>query len=304
MDNWDDYKFVAALAHFKSMSAAAKHLHTNIATVSRRIHRLTESSGITIFNKDKDGWVLTPTGQELLDVISNFEEGLRRITSSQVSVTAKPVTIRLSTIEYLASSYIAPELGSLASEHPNVSLDFMCSDHTLSLAYGEADIAVRLNRPEEGRLVSRKIADIPYSVFQNPDSSHKAWIGLSEDLDCKVRFLGDLPDNELKKHYQNSDIFILPSMPRAKSVEGFGFVYLEASSNGLPIIAHRIGGVEDAVKDGETGILTNHERPKELKDAMEHLLTNTDLRKKMGQAGRNWAKKHCWETVAKNIYSF
>ena len=66
---------------------------------------------------------------------------------------------------------------------------------------------------------------------------------LSENLGCKVRFLGDLPDDELKKHYQNSDIFILPSMPRAKSVEGFGFVYLEASSHGLPIIAHRIGGV-------------------------------------------------------------
>ena len=127
---------------------------------------------------------------------------------------------------------------------------------------------------------------------------------LSENSDCKVEFLGDLPDEELKKHYQNSDIFILPSMPRAKSVEGFGFVYLEASSHGLPIIAHRIGGVEDAVKDGETGILTNPERPKELKDALEHLLTNTDLRKKMGQAGRNLAKKHCWETVAKNIYSF
>jgi glycosyltransferase involved in cell wall biosynthesis len=127
---------------------------------------------------------------------------------------------------------------------------------------------------------------------------------LSENSDCKVEFLGDLPDEELKQHYQNSDIFILPSMPRAKSVEGFGFVYLEASSHGLPIIAHRIGGVEDAVKDGETGILADPERPKELKDALKRLLTDTDLRKKMGQAGKNWAKKHCWETVAKNIYSF
>ncbi len=126
---------------------------------------------------------------------------------------------------------------------------------------------------------------------------------LSENSDCKVEFLGDLRDEELKKHYQNSDIFILPSMPRAKSVEGFGFVYLEASSHGLPIIAHRIGGVEDAVKNGKTGILTDPKRPKELKDAMEQLLTDTNLRKKMGQDGKIWAKKHCWETVAKKIYS-
>ncbi len=127
---------------------------------------------------------------------------------------------------------------------------------------------------------------------------------LSENLGCKVRFLGDLQDDELKKHYQDSDIFILPSMPRAKSVEGFGFVYLEASSHGLPIIAHRIGGVEDAVKDGKTGILTNPERPKELKDALERLLTDKDLRKEMSRGGKNWAKKHNWRTVAKNIYSF
>lgn len=183
MDNWDDYKYVAALAHFKSMSAAAKHLQTNIATVSRRIHRVTETIGFTIFNKHKDGWSLTPMGENLLVVISAFEDGLQSIKSSQHVDGLTPINVRLSTIEYLASAYLAPQLGSLSSDHPNVSLDFLCSDQTVSLAYGEADLALRLNRPTEGRLVSLKIAEIPYSVFQNPDSAHQSWIGLSEDLD-------------------------------------------------------------------------------------------------------------------------
>ena len=69
----------------------------------------------------------------------------------------------------------------------------------------------------------------------------------------EIDFLGDLKDEKLRNIYQESDIFILPSLPRAKSVEGFGFVYLEASSNGIPVIAHQTGGVEDAVLHNKTG---------------------------------------------------
>ena len=123
-----------------------------------------------------------------------------------------------------------------------------------------------------------------------------------ERIDCKISFLGDLPDQELKNIYQSSDIFVLPSMPRAQSVEGFGFVYLEASSHGLAVLAHRIGGVEDAIKDGETGILTNPEKPEELENALKTLLVDETLRKQLGDAGKEWANIHSWELVAKNLY--
>ena len=91
-------------------------------------------------------------------------------------------------------------------------------------------------------------------------------------------------------------------MPRANSVEGFGFVYLEASSHGLPILAHRIGGVEDAIKDGETGILTNPEKPEELEKALNTLIVDETLRKQLGDAGKVWANAHSWKSVAKALY--
>ena len=121
-------------------------------------------------------------------------------------------------------------------------------------------------------------------------------------IGCTVTFLGDLEERELKSVYQSSDIFILPSMPRANSVEGFGFVYLEASSHGLPILAHRIGGVEDAIKDGETGILTNPEKPEELEKALKTLLVDETLRAQLGDAGKEWANAHSWKSVAKALY--
>jgi glycosyltransferase involved in cell wall biosynthesis len=142
-------------------------------------------------------------------------------------------------------------------------------------------------------------------LFVGPIVKKKFFMELEkqkEGIDCKISFLGDLPDKELKDIYQSSDIFILPSMPRAQSVEGFGFVYLEASSHGLAVLAHRIGGVEDAIKDGETGILTNPEKPEELENALKTLIVDETLRKQLGDAGKEWANAHSWKSVAKALY--
>ena len=126
---------------------------------------------------------------------------------------------------------------------------------------------------------------------------------LSKETNCKISFLGDLPDHKLREIYQISDLFVLPSMPRLNSVEGFGFVYLEASSYGIPILAHRSGGVEDAVKDGITGILSNPQNPNEFIAGLQNLLENESLRLKIGENGKAWAQKHCWEDLAEKIYS-
>ena len=125
----------------------------------------------------------------------------------------------------------------------------------------------------------------------------------ADQVPCPVSFLGDLKDADLRAVYEGADLFVLPSMPRAKSVEGFGFVYLEAGSHGLPVLANRTGGVEDAVLDGKTGLLAD---PEDWRDLSKHLLAlieNEDLREKLGEAGARWAQKHSWEKVARQLYS-
>jgi len=120
---------------------------------------------------------------------------------------------------------------------------------------------------------------------------------------CPVSFLGDLADNDLRIVYESADLFVMPSMPRARSVEGFGFVYLEANSHGLPVIAHRTGGVEDAVLDGKTGFLVNPDEPAELVKCLGKLIEDNELRKEMGEEGIKWASSHSWEEIAMQIYS-
>ncbi|MGA2015743.1 MAG: glycosyltransferase family 4 protein [Opitutaceae bacterium] len=122
------------------------------------------------------------------------------------------------------------------------------------------------------------------------------------DSALKVRFFGNIPDEELSELYDRSDIFALTSINLGQSVEGFGLVYLEAAAHGLPIVAHRVGGVPEAVRDGVTGLLVTPERPAELAAAFERLIHDAALRKRLGDAGRIWAARNCWAENASTLF--
>ena len=124
----------------------------------------------------------------------------------------------------------------------------------------------------------------------------------AHSVGCEIKFLGELSDDELKKIYQKADIFALASIPLPNSIEGFGFVYLEASAHGLPILAHQTGGVEDAVLDGKTGLLANPESPDDLVQKLDQLISDPSLRKSLVKNGLEWASLHDWEKVANRLY--
>lgn len=91
----------------------------------------------------------------------------------------------------------------------------------------------------------------------------------------------------VKKTMAKSDIFLLTSID-----EPFGVVLVEAQAAGLPIVATNIGGIPEAVNDGETAFLMKKRDVSLASSLMISLITNPDLRKEMGQAGRKRVKKH------------
>ncbi|HEY9155889.1 MAG TPA: glycosyltransferase family 4 protein [Opitutaceae bacterium] len=121
--------------------------------------------------------------------------------------------------------------------------------------------------------------------------------------DLTVRFFGNLPDDELDAIYDRADIFAMTSIDYRRSVEGFGLVYLEASAHGIPIVAHDVGGVAEAVVDGVTGYLVRPDRPAQLTAAFEKLIFDPALRKRMGEAGRKWATRTDWKHSAQLLFS-
>lgn len=121
--------------------------------------------------------------------------------------------------------------------------------------------------------------------------------------DLTVRFFGDLPDDELDRVYDRADIFAMTSIDYRHSVEGFGLVYLEAAAHGLPIVAHSVGGVAEAVVDQVTGLLVPPHHPAQLAAAFERLISDAALRHRLGEAGRSWARRNSWQHSARLLFA-
>jgi phosphatidyl-myo-inositol dimannoside synthase len=120
--------------------------------------------------------------------------------------------------------------------------------------------------------------------------------------DFPVVFLGDSSDEALSGFYDDADIFAMTSVEHGKSVEGFGLVYLEASAHGLPIVAHAVGGVPEAVVANETGLLAPpHDRPA-LIAAFAKLISSKSMRRRLGEKGREWARRATWGDSAQILF--
>lgn len=119
-------------------------------------------------------------------------------------------------------------------------------------------------------------------------------VSAAADAGFAVKFLGDIPDEKLGNIYAQADIFAMTSMPHKHSVEGFGLVYLEAGAHGLPIIAHAIGGVPEAVIDGETGLLVIPGDTTALTAAFARLIDDSNLRRRLGEAARVRSLQRTW----------
>lgn len=120
-------------------------------------------------------------------------------------------------------------------------------------------------------------------------------------LSDAVHWLGRVPDETLLGWYQAADVFALPAVNVGNRFEGFGLVYLEASAAGLPVIGTLDCGAEDAIWDGETGYLVPQNDPDALAQAAIHLLSDPELRTKLGSAGAAYAEQHTWDQVAQRV---
>jgi glycosyltransferase involved in cell wall biosynthesis len=105
--------------------------------------------------------------------------------------------------------------------------------------------------------------------------------------------LGFVPHAELERLYARAAVVACPSHR-----EGFGVACLEAMAHGRPVVATRVGGLRDLVVDGVTGLVVPRRDPKALRETLERLLADRDLRLRLGAAGRERARDHfSWARV-------
>ncbi|GAI39883.1 unnamed protein product, partial [marine sediment metagenome] len=113
-------------------------------------------------------------------------------------------------------------------------------------------------------------------------------------LEDSVKLLGWVSLADVVKLYQRAAVAVQPS-----AKEGWGFLATDAGACGTPVVATRVPGLTDSVKDKKTGFLYEHGNIDEMTDHLERLLTNEKLRRKMGEANRKWTSTLTWERVAR-----
>lgn len=167
MFDWNDLKYFLAVGRSGSTLSAAKSLRVNQSTVHRRIQELERQLGCELVRRHPSGYRLTELGEYVRDYATRVETAA---TDFQRAVSAKSDEtsgiVKVTCPEALGPRLIGARLiEKFNARYPEVRIEFVMSDRIIELGSGEADIAIRAKRPDEGALVGRKIADSPWAVY-------------------------------------------------------------------------------------------------------------------------------------------
>lgn len=168
--NWEDGRLFLAVARAGQMLGAAKTLGINQATLSRRMTSLEKSMGVKLLVRRTTGCDLTEAGQKLVGLLERAEgaflasQALAGSDDGRVSGT-----VRIGTPDGFGSLFLAPRLGELNARHPDLSVQLVPVPRNFSLSQREADIAIMVGRPTQGRLVTRKLTDYSLSLYAAKD---------------------------------------------------------------------------------------------------------------------------------------
>ncbi|HUZ65187.1 MAG TPA: LysR family transcriptional regulator [Acetobacteraceae bacterium] len=194
MFDWEDLRHFAALAREGSLSAAARRLAVDHATVARRVAALEAALALKLLDRRPRSSALTADGARIAALAARMEEdafALGRAAraaqpglAGEVSISAPPM---------VAATFIAPRLQHLRAQHPGIHVRLIGEKRTASLTRREADLAVRLSRPTEKRLVARRIGAFGFALYAAPSylAAHAAadfvFIAYDESLDSVVQ---------------------------------------------------------------------------------------------------------------------
>ncbi|MCA1444081.1 LysR family transcriptional regulator [Ensifer sp. IC4062] len=160
--SWDFYRTFLMVLSEGSLSGAARELGLTQPTVGRHIDALEDALGFTLFTRSPQGLLPTDAAVELKPYAQSLaatSSALLRAASGQKGVLGG--TVRISASEVIGVEVLPPILAELNREYPDLSIELSASDAVEDLLHQEADIAVRMVRPEQDALVALNIGAVP-----------------------------------------------------------------------------------------------------------------------------------------------
>ncbi|MEP3245989.1 MAG: LysR family transcriptional regulator [Sneathiella sp.] len=158
MEDWDDYKFILALGRHGGLSAAARALHVNHSTVSRRIASAEERLGVRLFDRLPSGFIPTDEGMQAIDVAEKLENelhALNRHIAAKDKNLAGP--LRVTTPQLIFQACVAEILADFSEQYPQIDITVRAANENLNLSKREADVAIRVGNSPDPTLYGRRI---------------------------------------------------------------------------------------------------------------------------------------------------
>lgn len=164
--DWDDLRFFLAVARAGRLTVAARRLGADHATVSRRITSLETALKATLFERRPQGYTLTGHGERLV-VAAEAIESAALAASSEIGGAdlALSGTVRVGSPDGFGTTFLAPRAVRLADKYPDLEIQLIAMPRLLSLSKREADIAISLSPPKEGKIVARKLTDYRLGLY-------------------------------------------------------------------------------------------------------------------------------------------
>ena len=156
--DWEDVRYFVALTREGTLSATARRLRVNHATVARRVSSLEALLGRPLFDRRANGYALTAEGKAVLDEARSMDEAALSVLRRLDTGTELSGLVRLSVGRVLAERFLIERLETFHARYPEIDLEVIGGSRVVSLARREADIALRYGSPKDSELVVRRVA--------------------------------------------------------------------------------------------------------------------------------------------------
>lgn len=223
--DWRALQDVVTVAETGSLSAAARRLNISQPTVGRRIEQLEQALGAVLFNRTAQGLSLTKVGESILNHAKQMEE--EALAIERVATGANQQlqgNVRISLIEDLGIQWLPQKLSKFHVQFPHLSIEVNINNRNVDLLRREADIAVRLARPEQPDLICRKVGMLFFGLYasqsyldehgvpeQRADLKNHYHVGFDEQMrrSSLIKKLETLFNQDNIRHRSNSHMEIV-----------------------------------------------------------------------------------------------
>lgn len=164
--DWSLLQSFLRVARAGSLSAAARAHGVSQPTLGRHLRALEAAMGQPLMARGATGQSLTPLGTALLAEAQAMEAAAARVALAAAGASARlEGVVRITAARLVAMHHLPPILARLRAEEPGIRIELVATDAPENLTYREADIALRMFRPEAGDLVARQVAALPLALY-------------------------------------------------------------------------------------------------------------------------------------------